>query len=80
MEEPMEVDVDPNKHWKIIGKLLKVDESSLETIEQNYQHDASACKKEMLRIWYAGNPVNPEEKLENAEMQVLKEYHKLESR
>ena len=82
MAEPMDIDVDMNtdEHWKIIGKLLKVEETGLNAIEQTYQCDLRACKKEMLRIWLAGNPANPEETLRNAEMQVLKDYHKLESK
>ena len=79
-EEPMEVDQKIEKYWKIIGKLLKVEESDLNRIEQTCKDDVNACMREMLSHWRASNPANPEEKLKNAEMQVSEGYHQLESR
>ena len=67
-----------DRHWRLLGMLLKVKETCLNEIQQDYP--ASEWKKQMLRIWLKHDPVDPDRKLKDALAKIQNKCPNLESK
>ena len=64
-----------NVQWKLLGLLLELKKSHLDTIEYDNPRNATACRMEMLHVWLKTNPANPKVMLDNALKEIQKTAH-----
>ena len=61
-----------NAQWKLLGLMLELKKSDLDTIEYDNPRDATACRMEMLHVWLKTNPANPKVMLDKALKEIQK--------
>ena len=61
-----------NAQWKLLGSMLELKKSDLDTIECDNPRNSKSCRMEMLHVWLKTNPANPRVMLDNALKEIQK--------